>query len=123
MENQELYRNVVYLADTGGTGFWRRVAPIVTLDCVAPRLRLSNTYTMAPVGDPSWYEGIRSVTIQRWLTNEQLKFLKEFIKPLSLRYDFRLIYEIDDATGKDEVPLYNRGHDAFCDPQRQENIR
>ena len=45
----EIVRNVVYLADTGGTGFWRRVAPITTLNCVSKELKMLNTYTMEPV--------------------------------------------------------------------------
>ena len=45
----EIVRNVVYLADTGGTGFWRRVAPITTLNCVTNELKMLNTYMMEPV--------------------------------------------------------------------------
>lgn len=33
-EELEIYTNAVYLADTGGTGFWRRIAPITTLNCL-----------------------------------------------------------------------------------------
>lgn len=47
--SEEIVRNIVYLADTGGTGFWRRVAPITTLNCVAQNLKMLNTYMMEPV--------------------------------------------------------------------------
>ena len=47
--SDEISRNIVYLADTGGTGFWRRVAPITTLNCVSHELKMLNTYTMEPV--------------------------------------------------------------------------
>ena len=36
---------------------------------------------------------------------------------------FRLVYEIDDATSSQDIPIYNRGYDAFNDPKRQDNIR
>ena len=44
-----IYRNLTYLADVSGTGFWRRVAPITTLNCVSQELKMLNTYTMEPV--------------------------------------------------------------------------
>ena len=47
--SDEIFRNIVYLADTGGTGFWRRVAPITTLNCVSYELKMLNTYMMEPV--------------------------------------------------------------------------
>lgn len=62
-EEIEIYTNAVYLADTGGTGFWRRIAPITTLNCLTQQLRMLNTYSMAPVSDPNWYRGMRSVTV------------------------------------------------------------
>ena len=34
-----------------------------------------------------------------------------------------MVYEIDDATSSIDIPIYNRGYDAFNDPKRQENIR
>ena len=122
-ENKTIYRNLIYLADTGGTGFWRRVAPITTLNCVSKELKMLNTYTMEPVSQPSWYEGVRSVTVQRWLTDNQLDFVQKFLKPLSIQFGFRLVYEIDDSTSSQDIPIYNRGYEAFNDPKRQENIR
>ena len=82
--SNEIVRNVVYLADTGGCGFWRRVAPITTLNCVSYELKMLNTYTSEPITQPSWYEGLRSVTIQRWLSDNQLEFVQHFLKPLSI---------------------------------------
>ena len=35
----------------------------------------------------------------------------------------KLIYEIDDAMGGDDIPLYNRGHDAFAKENIQANIK
>lgn len=34
-----------------------------------------------------------------------------------------MIYEIDDAMGADDIPLYNRGHDAFQSKEIQDNIQ
>ena len=47
--SDEIVRNVIYLADVSGTGFWRRIAPITTLNCVSQELKMLNTYTMEPV--------------------------------------------------------------------------
>lgn len=34
-----------------------------------------------------------------------------------------MVYEIDDSTSNIDIPIYNKGYDAFNDPKRQENIR
>lgn len=63
------------------------------------------------------------MTVQRWLTDQHLELVQHFLKPLSIQLGFRLVYEIDDATSSQDIPIYNRGYDAFNDPKRQENIR
>ena len=30
----KMYRNITYLSDVTGTGFWRHIAPITTANCI-----------------------------------------------------------------------------------------
>lgn len=56
-------RNVFYLADVSGTGYWRRILPIVTTDAIFKACGIVNTYTMDFVPDPRFYFGMNSVTV------------------------------------------------------------
>lgn len=122
-KNIQYYRNVHYLADVSGTGFWRHIAPMTTANCVQERTMVFNTYTQQPLFDPRYYIGMNSVTIQRWTTNQHRECVEKFLRPLTLQTGTWLIYEIDDAMGADDIPLYNRGHDAFQSQEVQDNIK
>lgn len=56
-------RNIFYLADVSGTGYWRRILPIVTTDAIFKACGIVNTYTMDFVPDPRFYVGLNSVTV------------------------------------------------------------
>ena len=56
-------RNIFYLADVSGTGYWRRILPIVTTDAIFKACGIINTYTMDFVPDPRFYIGMNSVTV------------------------------------------------------------
>lgn len=119
----QIFRNIHYCADVSGTGFWRHIAPITTANCVQVQTRVFNTYSQQPVCDPRFYVGMNSVVIQRWLTNEHRNFVEKFLRPLTLQTGTWLIYEIDDAMGAEDIPIYNSGHDAFQSPEVQDNIK
>lgn len=75
------------------------------------------------MGDPHFYIGANSVTIQRWISNEQREMFDKFLLPVTRKTSTRIIYEIDDAMGSDDIPRYNRGWKSFDDPKIQDNIK
>ena len=118
-----IYRNLTYLADVYGTGFWRHIQQITTANCIQNETRIFNTYTQEPICDPRYYTEMNSVTIQRWLTDGQRDFVEKFLYPVTRQEGIWLIYEIDDAMGKNDIPLYNRGRKAFYNDNIQNNIK
>lgn len=66
---------------------------------------------------------MNSVTMQRWLTDGQRDYVEKFLYPVTRKEGVWLLYEIDDAMGKKDIPLYNRGHKAFQGDNIQSNIK
>lgn len=68
------------------------------------------TSTLSVFQDPRVYMadgGVRMVRLQRWYGADKAKFMREFLKPLSKKLGFWLVYEIDDVLVYDEIPKYN----------------
>lgn len=61
--------------------------------------------------------------MQRWLTDGQRDYVEKFLYPVTRKEGVWLLYEIDDAMGKDDIPLYNRGRNAFQNDNIQNNIK
>ena len=61
--------------------------------------------------------GAKLVRCQRWFGWDKLRFLKEFLKPLSEKIGFSICYEIDDVLIYDDIPKYNIAREAF-NPER-----
>ena len=78
-----------------------------------------NTYTVTPILDPNYYQGITSVTIQRWIADQQCEIVKRILKPVTEQNRAWLIYAIDDAMHYDDIPLFNRGRAAFASDKIQ----
>ena len=117
------FRNIAYLSDVTGTGFWRHIQQMLAANAMSQSLGIFNTYTQMPILDQGYYNGMTSVTVQRWLTDQQRQLFMGFLKPVCDAYSTWLIYEIDDAMHYDEIPLYNRGRAAFADNKIQQNIK
>ena len=120
---KQQHRNIVYLSDRGGTGKWRRIWPIQSLDSMSQMLNLQTDYSQTPILSPDYYRGMTSVTIQRWISDQQVEIVKRFLKPVCDANSTWLIYEIDDAMHYDEIPKYNRGRKAFEGEKVQQNIK
>ena len=120
--NQQ-YRNIVYCSDVTGTGFWRHIQQILSTGSYQSSLGLQNTYTQHPILDSNYYQGITSVTIQRWISTQQAQIVLQFLKPQTEINRAWLIYAIDDAMHYDDIPLFNRGRKAFASDEIQNNIR
>ena len=117
------YRNIVYLSDRSGTGKWRRIWPIQSLDCVAQNTNIQVDYSQTPILDENFYKGMTTVTVQRWISDQQKTIFCNFLKPILNRNNGWLIYEIDDNMASSEIPLFNRGRKAFEPFEVQNNIR
>lgn len=111
MPEQSLPRAVNYLADLGGCGWWRMLWPEYLLNSYQKAVVHSNT---CMVMDPRWYTGIKAIRMQRQATPVQRDFVRE-LKKLGGQLGFRLIYEVDDITYREDIPDYNRCKDAFLD--------
>ena len=120
---KQQHRNIVYLSDRGGTGKWRRIWPIQQLDSMSSMLNLQADYSQTPILSPDYYRGMTSVTIQRWISDQQADLVKRFLKPVCDANSTWLVYEIDDAMHYDEIPKYNRGRKAFEGEKIQQNIK
>ena len=71
LPGSNLPRSVSYLADKNGCGFWRLIAPDLLLDL--NQKALINEFSVM-VTDPRWYQGVKSVIVQRQATPHQLQF-------------------------------------------------
>lgn len=140
---QQQFRNVIYLSDRGGTGVWRKVWPLNSINCVAQQLGIQADYSQTPILDQNYYKGVNSITVQRWISDSQANLFQRFFKPLMDANCGWLVYEIDDlmfdGTILDEskrhfieekygtkagnsIPLFNRGRKAFEGQKIQTNI-
>lgn len=119
----QTFRNVVYLADRGGTGFWRHTQQMMAVNCIAQNLNIQFDCVQTPIFDQNYYKGMTSVTCQRWITDQQRDLFCKYFKPILDGNSGWLIYAIDDNMSDTAIPLYNRGRAAFEGEQVQGNIR
>lgn len=122
MLNQQ-FRNIMYASDRSGTMKWRRIWPIQSIDCVAQQFNIQADYSQTPILYADYYRGMTSVTIQRWISEQQRQIVEKFLKPLCDRNSSWLIYEIDDAMHDSSIPLFNRGRKAFEGEKVQSDIK
>ena len=120
---QRQFRNIAYLSDVSGTGFWRHIQQMLASNGVSTSLGIYNTYTQTPILDQKYYKGITSVSVQRWISPQQHNIFTHFLKPICDNESAWLIYGIDDAMHCDEIPQYNRGRQAFESPEIQACIK
>lgn len=120
--NQQ-FRNVVYLADRGGTGFWRHTQQMMLINCYAQNLNIQYDCVQTPIFDQNYYKGMTSVTCQRWISDQQKDLFCKYLKSIMDNNCGWLIYAIDDNMAAEHIPLYNRGRAAFESKKTQDNIR
>ena len=102
---------------------WRRIWPITQVNCVSQQLNISNTYTQIPILQQDFYNGMTSVTVQRWINDSQKDLFCRFLKPMMDSRSGWLIYEIDDNMSDACIPKFNRGRKAFEGEHVQDNIK
>ena len=116
-------RNIVYLSDTSGTGLWRRIFQSTALNSISQGTNVSITTTQVPILDQKYYQGMASITCQRWINDQQRDLFCKFFKPIMDANSGWLVYEIDDNMSDQCIPKYNRGRAAFEGAQVQSNIK
>lgn len=109
----DLNRCLNYYADYSGCGFWRLIWPEHLLNA-HNKLVVHGSTVMC--FDPNYYRGVKSIRIQRQATPQQLKFV-QFLRDLSNKFGFKIIYEIDDLVFSEDIPEYNKFKPAFVDPE------
>ena len=109
----ELPRALNFYADYSGCGHWRMIWPELLLNCYAKANVQGGTVM---VGDKNFYNGIKTVRIQRQATDSQLNYIR-WLKQLSKELNFKVVYEIDDIIFKEDIPHYNKFRFAFEDPK------
>ena len=104
---------ISFAADHGGCGFWRMHWPESIINSSGLGVVTNSTVMLL---DPRYYQTVKSVKIQRQVTQPQLEFTK-FLRDLSNKTNkFKLYYEIDDVIFPEDIPLYNKSREAFVDP-------
>lgn len=106
-------RAISYAADHGGCGFWRIHWPESIINGQQAGVITNSTFMLT---DPRYYQGIRSVKIQRQVTPPQHEFVKFLRETSNKGSKFKIYYEIDDVIFPEDIPLYNKARDAFVDP-------
>lgn len=121
MPGANLKRALNYLADYGGCGYYRCMAPNFLLN-LTQKAVITETTTM--ILDERFYQTIESVKVQRQATPHQRDFLGTLKNLLAKQNrNARLIYEIDDVVFEEDIPLYNRNRDAFTSKEIQDSIK
>lgn len=114
-----LKRAITYLADYGGCGYYRCLAPDMMLNLYEKAVVAQST---AMILDPRFYSTVQAVRFQRQATVAQKEFVK-LIKEVSKQTKTKMIYEIDDVVFAEDIPMYNRNRDAFTSKEIQNNIK
>ena len=118
----QIFRDIVYLADRGGTGFWRHTQQMMAINCIAQSLDIQYDCMQQPIFDENFYNGMTSVTCQRWISDQHKDIFCKFLKPLMERNHGWLVYAIDDNMSDHDIPKYNKGRAAFEGEKVQSNI-
>lgn len=118
--NKPITHAVNYWGDKCGCGWYRMGFPNMALQTMlGGQFHFMSTDTEHLILDPNFYlhTNVTVVRIQRWFGHDKLKIVQEFLKPLSKKIGFWLIYQIDDVLIYDQIPKYNIAREAF-NPQK-----
>ncbi|MBC8416839.1 glycosyltransferase [bacterium] len=106
-------RAVQYYADYSGCGHWRMIWPENVIN-IYNKAIVQGTTCM--ITDPRYYEGTKSIRIQRQASPNQLEFAK-LLRQIADKVGSRLLFEIDDIMFHEDIPDYNKFKTAFTNPE------
>lgn len=114
-----LKRAMNYLADYGGCGYYRCMAPNFLLNLYQKAIITEST---AMIFDPRFYQSVSTIKFQRQATPHQRDFIKQLFE-LRKQTNNKIMYEVDDVVFIEDIPLYNRNRDAFESREIQDAIK
>ncbi len=114
-----LKRALNYLADYGGCGYYRCMAPNLLLNLYQKAIITEST---AMIFDPRFYQSVSTIKFQRQATPHQRDFIKQLFD-LRKQTNNKIMYEVDDVVFIEDIPLYNRNRDAFQSKEIQDAIK
>jgi hypothetical protein len=118
MPGAGLKRAITYLADYGGCGYYRCMAPNLLLNLHQKAVILEST---SMILDPRFYQTVQAVKLQRQATPPQKQFVM-MLKEISKQLPLKLIYEVDDVVFREDIPLYNKNREAFVADEIRNSI-
>lgn len=110
---QQRYFNYCINSDMGGCGFYRILFPALSVQTMFRNV--ITTTTMRPVLEPKFFQGMRSIKMQRPTSESQCKLVVDFIKPVSDQHGCWLIIDVDDVIVRKDIPKYNLAINSFTD--------
>lgn len=110
--------SLTFYADSSGCAHYRLFWPESIL---RSRTDYNFTYSMRPPSEYRWYSKFSMVRIQRQVSDKQL-ILTKFLKQASEKYNFRLVYEIDDLPIYKYIPDYNQHKKAYSNPIYKKSV-
>lgn len=112
-QSDDLIRCLNFYADYSGCGHWRMIWPEQILKA-NQKLNIAGSTVM--VGDGNFFQGVRTIRIQRQATPQQKEYIN-FLKDIQKQTNLHLIYEIDDIIFHEDIPEYNKFKTAFESPE------
>ena len=105
MIQQQKMLHITMVSDYSAVGHYRLLFPEMRMRTTSKNMMFieSSLY----VGDPGIYAIARTVKIQRPCSPKQFDFLHNFLKPMSDRYGFWIIMDVDDCLVYEDIPKYN----------------
>ena len=113
-----LPRVIQFGADLSGCGLYR-LGFISHLLNFQSKAMVTDTNVM--ILDERYYNNLQVVRLQRQATTPQKEFVK-FLKSIQPKYNFRIIYEVDDVVFREDIPDYNKFKTAFTSDEIRNNV-
>lgn len=102
-----MYTNSLFPSDVSGCGYYRMIFPKMGIQSSKFQGKINFVESMRFITDSNFFKDIRSVRLQRQVTDYQVNYFKNFLKVCSDKFGFWLMYEIDDVVLHDDMPDYN----------------
>lgn len=119
MQEANLDKGVNFVADHSGCGFWRMFWPSDQINARMDGVIMSISQM---IGDANFFHNIKTIRIQRQATPQQFEYVK-FLLQLKQKFNFHLIYEIDDVMFYEDIPEYNHFKPGFSAPEVRESSK